>query len=87
MADPGSAASVPGQTVAKIFTQAISDIASNLPKDKPGLVEAVDVEVTLKSLQVDEKGWSLLWKKEHTDQSTIEIRLATRINISTLDCE
>ncbi len=29
----------------------------------------------------------LLWKKEHTDQSTIEIRLATRINISTLDCE
>ncbi len=81
MAD-GSAASVPGQTVAKIFTQAISDIATDLSAKKPGLVETVDVEVTLKSLQVDEKGWNLLWKKEHTDQSTIEIRLATRINIS-----
>lgn len=84
MADPGSAASVPGQTVAKIFTQAITDIATGLPKDKPGLVETVDIEVTLKSLQIDEKGWNLLWKKEHTDQSTIEIRLATRINMSSI---
>lgn len=84
MADPGSAASVPGQTVAKIFTQAITDISTGLPKDKPGLVETVDIEVTLKSLQIDENGWNILWKKEHTDQSTIEIRLATRINISSI---
>jgi len=64
--------------------RALSSICSTYLIDASVRRGTGHIEVSLKSLQIDEKGWSLLWKKEHTDQSTIEVRLATRINISSI---
>ena len=72
----GNASEAEGHEIGELFKNTITDVTKKVPK---GLVGAVDIEVNFKALTLQQKGLSFIFSNTKTKESTVEIKLATRI--------
>jgi hypothetical protein len=75
MSDPKTPAITDQPAVSDIFAHAISDLSEVMSQTH--LKDAVDIELNFKSVTTDSNGVPLFTK--HSTESTLEIRLATRL--------
>ena len=68
-------ATIPEQPVADVFANIVRDVAKVMTDTTHK--EAVDLDLKFTSVTIDSRGIPLFTK--HTDQSQLEIRLATRL--------
>ena len=68
-----------GQDVGSLFVNTVQNIQEMMASRPKGSVGSVDIEVTFKSLQLEDKGVHFVWSREQSNQSSLEIRLATRV--------
>lgn len=65
-----------GYQVGELFARVVMDVRRSMP---PGVTGAIDVQLEFSSLKVSEKGFAVVWMDKATNESSMSIKLATRI--------
>lgn len=78
----GNTAEIKGKQISTLFSNAIDGLNETVGEKLPeGSSCAVDLEIKFNSVELEEKGFRLLWTNSKSKKATMEIRLATRIYI------
>ncbi|MEO0796252.1 MAG: hypothetical protein AAFX93_13875 [Verrucomicrobiota bacterium] len=78
-------AEIPAADISTIFDQAVRDVIS-VGESNRKLKGAVDIGITFRNVHVDRTGvLASVFGRQNSDESTIEVKLATRIVLEDLD--